>query len=282
MPRHKSCILRIWMRWRVPHKEGRNQSIELLAWCADHFVAWSRVSSSRSIPIQHELPQACEETLPTRFLGPVRPGEYDNAWRQQIWRSLRLQKSRRRFEHRSFLTDDGTPPPNKFEMLVYRKPEWKEPWSILRTESVDPKCPQLPMQKSPEKKGDRSMRQIFGCSYFLSMRLTINRRNSYLLGVGSSNFSFLPILAGFVYEIVQKCWWQRDKVRGAWGQRSKCVGISILQGEFWNGWKKNFESCLSKGGIWCLEFGVSILLSSSLSYFSEDAELILHPWWVLA
>jgi hypothetical protein len=31
-----------------------------------------------------------------------------------------------------------------------------------------------------------------------------NRRNSCLLGIGSSNFSFLLLLAAFVYEIVQK------------------------------------------------------------------------------
>jgi hypothetical protein len=35
-------------------------------------------------------------------------------------------------------------------------------------------------------------------------RLTINRRNSCLLGIGSPNLSFLPGLAPFVYEIVQK------------------------------------------------------------------------------
>ena len=35
-------------------------------------------------------------------------------------------------------------------------------------------------------------------------RPTINRRNSCLLRIGSSNFSFLLLSAGFVYEIVRK------------------------------------------------------------------------------
>ena len=35
--------------------------------------------------------------------------------------------------------------------------------------------------------------------------LTINRRSSYLFGIGSSIFSFLPVLAASVYKIVQDC-----------------------------------------------------------------------------
>jgi len=33
--------------------------------------------------------------------------------------------------------------------------------------------------------------------------LVINRRNSWLLGIGSSDLNFLPLLTTFVYEIVQ-------------------------------------------------------------------------------
>ncbi len=39
--------------------------------------------------------------------------------------------------------------------------------------------------------------------FFIHIALTINRRNSYLFEIGSSSVSFLPVLAGFVYEIVQ-------------------------------------------------------------------------------
>ena len=39
----------------------------------------------------------------------------------------------------------------------------------------------------------------------IEINLTIIRRNSCLFGIGSSNFSFLPVLAAFVYKKVQNC-----------------------------------------------------------------------------